>query len=151
MTCLISCRHAVTKIGPARTCSPVAQSVERTAVNRQVAGSNPARGAIPFRPRFSSVRIVRIPHISQPAGKPPQVWPERPRTAALLRANSLAHNVCALCCDSSTSWAMRGHITPGMHLAYMAFRESADKPPKSSGTFCNAGISRLPSTLKSRA
>jgi monovalent cation:H+ antiporter-2, CPA2 family len=26
-------------------CSPVAQSVERTAVNRQVAGSNPARGA----------------------------------------------------------------------------------------------------------
>ena len=29
------------------SCSPVAQLVEQTAVNRSVAGSSPARGAIP--------------------------------------------------------------------------------------------------------
>src|SRR5579871_149909 len=61
---LISRAHAVTKIGPARTCSPVAQSVERTAVNRQVAGSNPARGAIhpqnrPFKRRIDRTRPDR--------------------------------------------------------------------------------------------
>ncbi len=45
---LISRRKADSKIssGCPSICSPVAQLVERTAVNRQVAGSNPARGAI---------------------------------------------------------------------------------------------------------
>jgi hypothetical protein len=42
-TFLISVRKVDTK--ESSECSPVAQSVERTAVNRQVAGSNPARGA----------------------------------------------------------------------------------------------------------
>src|SRR5216683_2064535 len=43
-TFLISVRKVDSK--ESSKCSPVAQSVERTAVNRQVAGSNPARGAI---------------------------------------------------------------------------------------------------------
>src|SRR5712692_1285608 len=42
-TFLISVRKVDSK--ESSKCSPVAQSVERTAVNRQVAGSNPARGA----------------------------------------------------------------------------------------------------------
>jgi hypothetical protein len=56
-----------------------------------------------------------------------------------------------VCCDSSTSWVMRCQITLGIHLAYKAFCESAEKQPESAGTFCNASdssVSSMPHRLR---
>jgi hypothetical protein len=58
LTDLISRFGAVTKEELRR--SPVAQLVERTAVNRQVAGSNPARGAIPTRRRQAALTTRQL-------------------------------------------------------------------------------------------
>src|SRR6185437_5223089 len=114
-------------------CSPVAQSVERTAVNRQVAGSNPARGAIQFLPaRTPRARIARTARYRNQLRNQLVVGRRTGNCGAECRASGhCSFCVCAdtergACCGSSTSSLRRRHKTLGTHLAYNPFRKSSE-------------------------